>query len=156
MRNLSINLLLLVVPATLVSLKKPFMSSIVQEVNLWAQQPRVKRVLMHVGFWIFWLFRTFYDIVSLYGLGPGELLFMLVYTATQVPMMYFHLYFLVPRLLNNRRYVLYAACTIALVFAYSYVNYTLLTLLTCFNFFQGLEFYRQPECDMIFEGCLRW
>jgi two-component system LytT family sensor kinase len=93
------------------------------------QQPQVSRVLMHVGFWLFWLFRTFYDIVSLYGWGPGELLFMLVYAATQIPMMYFHLYFLVPQLLNKGRYVIYAVCTIALVFAYSYVNYNLLNLI---------------------------
>ncbi|MBX7109191.1 MAG: sensor histidine kinase [Chitinophagales bacterium] len=93
------------------------------------QKPAVLRVLMHVGFWLFWLFRTFYDIISLYGWGPGELLFMLVYAATQIPMMYFHLYVLVPQLLNKRRYVIYAVCTVALVFAYSYVNFQLLTLI---------------------------
>lgn len=92
-------------------------------------QPEVLRVLMHVGFWLFWLFRTFYDIVSLYGWGPGELLFMLVYAATQIPMMYLHLYFLVPQLLNRKRYLVYAVCTVALVFAYSYVNFNLLRLI---------------------------
>lgn len=92
-------------------------------------QPEVLRVLMHVGFWLFWLFRTFYDIVSLYGWGPGELLFMMVYAATQIPMMYLHLYFLVPQLLNRKRYLVYAVCTVALVFAYSYVNFNLLRLI---------------------------
>lgn len=87
------------------------------------------RLLMHIGFWLFWLFRTFYDIVSLYGFGYGELLFMLVYAATQIPMMYFHLYILVPRLLNSRHYLLYAIATIGLIFTYSVVNYTLLTLI---------------------------
>lgn len=100
-----------------------------QQFNAWLQKPPVLRVLMHVGFWLFWLFRTFYDIVSLYGWGAGELLFMLVYAATQIPMMYFHLYVLVPQLLNKRRYVMYAVSTVALVFAYSYVNYYLLTLI---------------------------
>ena len=117
------------------------MSAFTHNISSWLQQPRVKRILMHVGFWIFWLFRTFYDIISLYGLGPGELLFMLVYTSTQVPMMYFHLYFLVPRLLNRKRYILYALSTIALVFAYSYVNYTLLTLIPESISSDGLTFY---------------
>jgi sensor histidine kinase YesM len=85
------------------------------------------RVLMHVGFWILWLSRTFYDLVSLYGLGAGEIMFMVVYAATQIPMMYFHLYVLVPKLLNRRRVILYAMATVALVFAYSFCNYTLLT-----------------------------
>ncbi|MBA2422829.1 MAG: sensor histidine kinase [Chitinophagales bacterium] len=89
----------------------------------------MSRLLMHIGFWLFWLFRTFYDIVSLYGFGYGELLFMLVYAATQIPMMYFHLYILVPRLLNSRHYLLYAIATIGLIFTYSVVNYTLLTLI---------------------------
>jgi sensor histidine kinase YesM len=84
---------------------------------------------MHIGFWLFWLFRTFYDIVSLYGFGFGELLFMLVYASTQIPMMYLHLYFFVPLLLNKRHYLLYAIATISLIFTYSFVNYTLLTLI---------------------------
>ena len=100
-----------------------------QSVKIWIMQPEVLRVLMHVGFWLFWLFRTFYDIVSLYGWGPGELLFMMVYAATQIPMMYLHLYFLVPQLLNRKRYLVYAVCTVALVFAYSYVNFNLLRLI---------------------------
>jgi len=91
--------------------------------------PPVKRVLMHVGFWILWLSRTFYDIISLYGIGIGECLFMIVYASTQIPMMYFHLYVLVPKLLNRRYYVLYGVSTVALVFAYSWVNYTLLTMI---------------------------
>ncbi len=91
--------------------------------------PPQKRVLMHIGFWIIWLSRTFYDILSLYGLGPAEILFLVVYAATQIPMMYLHLYLLVPFLLDKRRYVVYALSTIALVFAYSFVNYKLLTLI---------------------------
>ncbi len=92
-------------------------------------RPRASRILMHIGFWVLWLSRTFYDIISLYGFHVGEALFMLVYGATQIPMMYFHLYVLVPKLLNRKHYLLYAVTTIALVFLYSYVNYTLLTLI---------------------------
>ncbi len=116
--------------------------------------PRVKRLLMHVGFWILWLSRTFYDIISLYGVGLGECLFMLVYTATQVPMMYFHLYVLVPKLLNRKHYVVYAVCTVALVFAYSYVNYKLLTMIPANVSTRGLMDYigqLNPRYD-IFEG----
>jgi sensor histidine kinase YesM len=116
--------------------------------------PPVKRLLMHIGFWILWLSRTFYDIISLYGLGLGECLFMIVYAATQIPMMYFHLYVLVPQLLNRRRYILYALCTIALVFAYSNVNYALLTMIPE-NVSSGglIDYIRQlnPRYD-IFEG----
>lgn len=104
-------------------------STSLQQLREKLMNPPVKRVLMHVGFWILWLSRTFYDIISLYGLGLGECLFMLVYASTQVPMMYLHLYVLVPQLLNRRRYILYALCTVALVFAYSIVNYTLLTMI---------------------------
>lgn len=89
----------------------------------------MKRVLMHVGFWILWLSRTFYDVISLYGFGVGEFLFMAVYAATQIPMMYFHLYVLVPGLLNRKRYVLYGIATVSLVFAYSFTNYSLLSLI---------------------------
>lgn len=125
-----------------------------QRINSWLQNPAIRRVLMHVGFWLFWLFRTFYDIASLYGLGSGELLFMVVYASTQIPMMYFHLYFLVPQLLNRRKYVLYAICTVALVMAYSYVNYTLLTWIPESISSEGLVFYissLNPRYD-IFEG----
>jgi sensor histidine kinase YesM len=91
--------------------------------------PSGKRILMHIGFWIVWLSRTFYDIISLYGYGLPEILFLVVYAATQIPMMYLHLYLFVPYLLDKKHYVIYTICTIALVFAYSYVNYKLLTLL---------------------------
>ena len=56
-------------------------------------------------------------------------------------MTYFHLYVLVPRLLNRNRYVLYADTTIALVFAYSYVNYTLLTFIPESISSEGLTTY---------------
>jgi sensor histidine kinase YesM len=123
-----------------------------QRLRTWIDRPRVKRVLMHIGFWIFWLFRTFYDIVSLYGLGIGELLFMLVYASTQIPMMYFHLYVLVPKLLRKKRYVIYAASTIALVFAYSFVNYKLLTFIPTSVSSAGLvDYIRQlnPRYDIL-------
>src|SRR6185503_16397916 len=76
----------------------------IQQVREKLMRPRAKRVLMHIGFWILWLSRTFYDIISLYGVGIGECLFMMVYASTQIPMMYFHLYVLVPKLLNRRYY----------------------------------------------------
>lgn len=130
------------------------MQGFFQQVRGWMQQPRAKRVLMHVGFWVFWIFRTFYDIYSYYGVGPGELLFLLVYTITQVPMTYFHLYFLVPRLLNKKKYVWYALATVALVFGYSYVNYTLLTFIPESLSSEGLTLYigsLNAQYD-IFEG----
>jgi LytS/YehU family sensor histidine kinase len=88
-----------------------------------------RRVLMHVGFWVLWLSRTIYDIVSLYGFGAGEILFLVVYAATQIPMMYFHLYVLVPKLFKAGSYWLYALCTVALLAAYSFVNFSLLSVI---------------------------
>jgi sensor histidine kinase YesM len=126
----------------------------IQQVREKLMRPRAKRVLMHIGFWILWLSRTFYDIISLYGVGLGECLFMLVYAATQIPMMYFHLYVLVPKLLNRRYYVLYGVSTVALVFSYSYVNYTLLTMIPANVSSAGLMDYigqLNPRYD-IFEG----
>ncbi|MFI5134502.1 MAG: sensor histidine kinase [Chitinophagales bacterium] len=108
------------------------MTDVAYQIKLWSENnmtPRTRRVLMHVGFWILWLSRTFYDVISLYGFGLGEFLFMVVYASTQIPMMYFHLYVLVPKLLNRKKYVSYGICAVALVFAYSFTNYKLLTVI---------------------------
>lgn len=87
--------------------------------------PVLQRILLHVAFWIMWSSRTFYDIVSLWG-WSGASIFSGSYIATQIPLVYFHLYFLIPRFFNRKDFVIYGLCTITLLFAYSYVNYYVL------------------------------
>jgi len=88
-------------------------------------RPILKRVLLHALFWTAWMSRTFYDIVSLYS-WQGAFIFSFSYIITQMPFVYVHLYVLVPKLLNRKKYLLYIPCTVALLFAYSYLSYFIL------------------------------
>lgn len=90
-----------------------------------SEHPVLKRVLLHALFWTAWMSRTFYDIVSLYSL-QGAFAFSFSYIIAQMPFVYIHLYILVPRLLNKRKYFLYVPATIALLFMYSYLSYFIL------------------------------
>ena len=87
--------------------------------------PLVKRISLHVLFWAAWMSRTFYDIVSLYSL-QGAFAFSFSYIIAQMPFVYIHLYVLVPKLLNRKKYLLYIPSTIALLFMYSYLSYFIL------------------------------
>ena len=112
-----------------------------------------KRVLMHAAFWVAWTSRTFYDIVSLYNL-QGAFVFSTAYLLSQMPLVYIHLYFLVPKLLHNRRYVLYAIGTVALLFGYSAFNYLLMRSIPSSLIPFNLELYignLEPTYD-VFEG----
>lgn len=112
-----------------------------------------KRVLMHAAFWIAWTSRTFYDIVSLYNL-QGAFVFSAAYLISQMPLVYVHLYVLVPRLLHTRRYVLYGLATTALLFGYSAFNYLLMRSIPPALIPFNLELYignLEPTYD-IFEG----
>ena len=115
--------------------------------------PATKRLLMHASFWVAWTSRTFYDIVSLYDL-KGAFVFSGAYLLSQMPLVYLHLYVLVPRFLHRRKYVLYGISTVALLFGYSFYNYFLMRhippMLLPFN----LELYignLEPTYD-VFEG----
>jgi hypothetical protein len=106
----------------------------------WFEVHGIRRVLLHVVFWIAWLSRTYYDLVSLFGM-QGSLIFLSVYASAQIPMVYFHLYVLAPQLLHKRRYVLYAISTVSLLFVYSYVNFTMLKSIPNSMLPNGLETY---------------
>jgi hypothetical protein len=82
----------------------------------------VKRVLLHALFWTAWMSRTFYDIVSLYS-WEGAFIFSFSYIIAQMPFVYLHLYVLVPKFLNTKKYLIYIPLTIALLFVYSYLSY---------------------------------
>ena len=89
---------------------------------------RTKSLILHSLFWFVWLSRSFYDTVTPWG-ADGALIYVGVLFITQLPLVYFHLYFLVPRLLNKRYFILYILSASASVIAYSYLNYALLTSL---------------------------
>jgi sensor histidine kinase YesM len=132
---------------------KDVFSNRIELLSFWMRKSAVNRVAAHSLFWIVWLSRTFYDLVTLYGFG-GSIFFLLIYAACQVPMVYAHLYLLVPRLLYQRRYILYMAGTAVLLVAYSAVNFFLLQSIPSsvlpvdlFNYINNLN----PQFD-VFEG----
>ena len=112
-----------------------------------------KRVLMHAAFWVAWSSRTFYDIVSLYNL-QGAFVFTGAYLISQLPLVYIHLYLLVPKFLHQRRYVLYGVSTLALLYGYSAFNYLLMRSIPSAWIPFNLELYignLEPTYD-VFEG----
>ncbi len=86
---------------------------------------RMKSVILHSLFWSVWLFRSFYDVYVPWGFSGG-LLYISIVLITQVPLVYFHLYFLIPRLFNKRFLVFYLLSASTCVILYSYINYNLL------------------------------
>jgi two-component system, LytTR family, sensor kinase len=86
---------------------------------------RTKSIILHSLFWFVWLFRSFYDVFGPWGF-KGGLLYIGVVLITQMPLVYFHLYFLVPKLLNRRFFVFYLISAAACVTVYSYTNHYLL------------------------------
>lgn len=85
-----------------------------------------RNVILHGLFWVFWLLRSFYDLYAPWGVS-GALLYVGIVFITQAPLVYFHLYFLVPRLLNKKRYIPYLLITVVCVLTYSTCNQYLLT-----------------------------
>ncbi len=88
----------------------------------------MKSVILHICFWVVWLFRSFYDVYGPWGFKNAAL-YITVVAITQIPLVYFHLYVLVPRLLNNKKYIPYFLITASLVMLYSFCNFTLLNAL---------------------------
>jgi sensor histidine kinase YesM len=86
---------------------------------------RTKSFVLHSLFWCVWLLRSFYDTFTPWGL-TGSTAYIAVVLITQVPLVYFHLYFLVPRFFNKKNFLIYIVCTAAAVTLYSYCNYFLL------------------------------
>ncbi len=89
---------------------------------------KVQSIIMHVLFWLVWLTRSFYDTYTVWGINWG-----LIYTGivfvSQLPLVYTHLYILVPRLLNKKQYITYFLTTAIGIVLYSRLNYLLLNLL---------------------------
>ena len=90
--------------------------------------PRLKTVLLHVLFWCVWLLRTIYDVITPWGLHYSMIYIGIVFIS-QAPLVYFHLYFLVPKLLDKKRYLIYTVVVTAMIYGYSWLNYSLQQLL---------------------------
>jgi len=86
---------------------------------------KTRRILFHLFFWLIWLSRSFYDTQGAWGM-QSSLFFVGVVAITQIPLVYTHLYLLVPRLLNRRKYFIHILVTSVLIGVYSWSNYTLL------------------------------
>jgi len=99
---------------------------------------KTRRIVFHILFWLIWLSRSFYDTENAWGF-KSSMYFVAVVFVTQAPLVYIHLYFLVPRLLNRRKYVLHLLATGALIAAYSFANYTLLKSLPAENLSAGMN-----------------
>ena len=84
-----------------------------------------RRLVLHSLFWVAWLSRTLYDIIRIFGI-ESAFLFSFTYIFTQMPFVYLHLYILVPKYLNTKKYAQYLILTISSLFVYSYFNYFVL------------------------------
>ncbi len=88
----------------------------------------MQSIILHSLFWLVWLTRSFYDTYGIWGVKWGFAYIAIVFIS-QVPLVYIHLYLLVPRLLNRKKYLQYLFLTGLCVYGYSLLNYSLLTAL---------------------------
>ena len=107
---------------------KAMLENLIEQFQQKIPNKRMKSVLLHVFFWSVWLFRSFYDVYGPWGFRNASL-YIAVVAVTQMPLVYFHLYVLVPSLLNKKKYIPYFLITISLVMLYSVCNYSLLQIL---------------------------
>ncbi len=98
---------------------------LIEDFNGKVANGRLRSIILHLLFWFVWLSRNMYDIITPWGWSFG-MLYIGVIFITQAPLVYLHLYLLVPRLLIRRRYLLYVTLTAAGIYLYSLANYTLL------------------------------
>lgn len=89
---------------------------------------RIQSVILHMLFWIVWLGRSYYDIYGIWA-TKWTLIYVTIVFISQLPLVYTHLYFYVPRFLNQRKYLTYLFLTGGSIFLYSRLNYWLLKLL---------------------------
>ncbi len=90
--------------------------------------PKLRSILLHSLFWFVWLSRTMYDIKDLWGWN-WSLLYIGVIFICQAPLVYIHLYLLVPKLLNRRHYIAHFISIGSLIYLYSFCNYSILMAL---------------------------
>jgi len=86
---------------------------------------RTRSILMHTLFWMVWLSRTLFDIQELWGWN-WSLIYIVIVFCCQAPLVYLHLYVLVPKLLNKKQYIIYLLATILGIVVYSFTFYSVL------------------------------
>ncbi len=101
---------------------------VIEKFYLQMPNKKVQSVILHSLFWAVWLTRSFYDTYSLWGVEWG-LAYVVIVFISQVPLVYIHLYYFVPKFLNRKKYAIYVLLTILSVYGYSLFNYSLLTSL---------------------------
>lgn len=87
--------------------------------------PKVRSLLLHSLFWFVWLSRTMYDVKELWGWHWGFLYIGVIFLC-QAPLVYVHLYILVPKLLNKKHYAAHFLAIGTLIYIYSVCNYSIL------------------------------
>jgi two-component system, LytTR family, sensor kinase len=92
------------------------------------RNPKVRSLLLHTLFWVVWLSRNLYDVVGIWS-WPWALFYALTIFISQAPLVYLHLYLIVPKFLNRQRFALYLLITGVLVCASSWINYYLLQVM---------------------------
>lgn len=89
---------------------------------------KTRSILLHTLFWFVWLTRTLFDIQELWGWN-WSLIYILIVFICQAPLVYLHLYVLVPKLLNKKHYLVYIFTTIIGIILYSTALYNCLKLI---------------------------
>ena len=107
---------------------KAMIENLILKFDRGIENKRLKSIILHLMFWIVWLFRSMYDVYGTWG-WKNAFLYIVVVAVTQIPMVYLHLYVLVPSLLNKKKYITYIFVTVPLVLLYSLCNYSLLSAL---------------------------
>jgi len=101
----------------------------------WLYHP-LFRLLQHLGFWVL----SYIVFVRLFttGIHPEKIdyIYSALFHVTIVPAVYINLGWLLPRLANHRRWVLYAVAIVGLVSLFSWLNY---------SFFQDWSKYLLPN-----------
>jgi sensor histidine kinase YesM len=128
---------------------------LIERFNRQIPNPRFQSIILHFLFWLVWLSRSFYDVIGAFGL-KWSFVYIGVILISQAPMVYIHLYALVPRLLNRKRYFIYIVLTAALVFSYSWFHYQLITSLPRETMSESMLRFAEritPEFDLL-EGLI--
>jgi hypothetical protein len=92
------------------------------------RNPKVRSLLLHGLFWVVWLSRNLYDVVGIWG-WDWALFYALTIFLSQAPLVYLHLYVIVPKFLNRQKFGWYLLITGILVCFSSWLNYYLLQVL---------------------------
>jgi sensor histidine kinase YesM len=92
------------------------------------RNPRLRSILLHTLFWTVWLARNVFDVIDVWS-WDWALIFTGTIFITQAPLVYVHLYWIVPKFLNRSKLLLYLLLTGIMVLFSSWCNFHLLQYL---------------------------